>query len=159
MTALALLGCAGAAQAQNQALNIETADPASFAKALTGMGYKPGPVDPNNGAPLIRVPIGDFETVFAFGGCTDGKACTYLLLVSRFTDLKNPPAAWVNARNAEYDLGKAWIDTDDGTLAFSMAAPTGGEPLTTPMMRFMLDQWRAFVGGIAQSALKEKLAE
>lgn len=136
---------------------IAAGDPAAVAAALTAMGYKPGAIDPNDGMPMFSVEINKLDTVVVLGDCTGGKACKYMLLVSRFTDVKNPPAAWLNARNAELDLGKLWL-TPEGVLAFSLPVPTGNEGLAPAALRYVLDQWMALVGSISQSAVNEKLA-
>ena len=154
LVSLALALTASAAPAQT----IATGDPAAMAKGLSAMGYKPGPIDPNGGAPILKVSVSDFETALAFGGCTDGKACKYLVLVSRFTDIKSPPSDWVNARNAELDLGKAWV-SEDGILSFSLPVPSGGEPVTAPMLRFIIEQWQGVVGSLSQSAMAAKLVK
>ncbi|MBT2186725.1 YbjN domain-containing protein [Sphingobium nicotianae] len=155
LIALLLALCASAAPAQT----FSSGDPAAMATALTGMGYQPGAIDPNGGTPLFTVAINGLETAIVFGGCTDGKMCKYFVLVGRFTDLKDAPAEWTNARNEDYDLGKVWVGKDDRTLGFSMPVPTGGAQFSAAEMRFMLDQWAAFIAEISQSAIAAKLVK
>jgi len=138
------------------AQTITTGDPTAMNPALVEMGYKPSVVELNNGNPLIRVLLNDFETGIVFGGCIEGKACKYLILVSRFTDIQNPPTKWVNAQNADLDLGKVWV-SEDGILSFSMPVPLAGQAISRPTLRFVLDQWSALIGTVAQSAMKESL--
>ncbi len=152
--ALAAALWSGAAFAQA----IPSGDPAAVSSALVAMGYKPGAIQPNGGMPLFNVSINNFDSVFVFGACTGGKDCKYMLLVSRFTDVKNPPATWVNGHNENLDLGKLWV-TPDGTLAFSLPVPTGGESMTPAMLRFILEQWAGVIGSVSQSAVTEKLTK
>ena len=148
--ALAVL-TAGRAQAQ-----INTGDPKAVMQALIVMGYKPGPIDDDVNNPTFFVPINDVETGVVFGSCQARIRCQYFTLVTRFTDVSNPPAAWLDGHNSNLDLGKAWL-TKEGQLAISMPVPTGAEATTPAAMRFILDQWSALLATISQSAIDEKL--
>jgi hypothetical protein len=154
--AAALPAAAQNAPTDTTAATVRTADPAAVAAALAAMGYRPGAVEPNGGAPLFKVDIADFDTAIVFGGCANGSDCRYLVLVSRFTDVLNPPADWVNAHNRDLDLGKLWVG-DDGTLAFALAMPTGGEPISVPTLRFVIEQWTGVIGTLSRAAIDAKL--
>lgn len=129
-TALAL--CAWVpAFAQSDAA-ISAKNPEMLARQLTEMGFKTRDLDLQRAFPTLVLEKNDSPLSITFGGCETlfHLNCRYVVALGMFDDVVDPPADWVAARNAEYDLIKVWR-TDDNILAFSNAAIIEGWPRQT----------------------------
>jgi hypothetical protein len=158
MKSLIFAGLAVLAAQAAPAQGVNGRDPAAFAKTLTDMGYSPTKLETSDDIPMFNAEISGTDTAFVFGGCVGGKDCSYIALVSSFTDVSNPPTEWINRMNRDYDLGKLWINGDKN-LSFSLVIPMGVEPIPRGTLRFALEQWTAFVNTVADSARQEKLVK
>jgi hypothetical protein len=146
-----------ASSAHAETPRIAIADPVAFADQLRGMGYTVGPIESRDGIPMTSTDIRGLSTVMTFGGCKAGKDCTYLLLITSFSDVINPPAAWLNKANADFDLVKVWTNSS-GTATLSHAVVFGdGMPAAT--FARILEQWQLSAAGVAQSAVAAKIAQ
>ena len=146
-----------ASSAHGEAPKIGIADPAIFADQLRGMGYTVGPIESREGIPMTSTDIGGLSTVLTFGGCKAGKNCTYLLLITSFSDVINPPAAWLNKTNADFDLVKVWTNSSGGaTLSHAVVF---GDGLPAATFARILEQWQLSAAGVAQSAVTAKIAQ
>ncbi|MDF7776975.1 hypothetical protein P1X14_17090 [Sphingomonas sp. AOB5] len=106
-------------------------NPTAFAAQLRSMGYAPGPVDNSNAEfPMLTFESGGWTIHVSFGGCTNGVNCRYIVLVSIFDQVKNPPADWVAELNVDFDIIKVWRG-DSGNLTFSSGAIIEGWPRST----------------------------
>jgi hypothetical protein len=158
MKALIFAGLISLATQAAPAQDINGRDPVLFAKALSEMGYSPTAAKASDEIPMFNAEISGTDTTFAFGGCVGGKDCTYVLLVSSFTDVANPPAEWINRINRDYDLGKLWIN-EDKNISFSLMIPMGVELIPRGTLRFSIEQWSAYISAVAASARDEKLVK
>lgn len=149
---------AGLLPASGASAQINAGDPAAIAKTLTAMGYKPGAITMMEGTPILKIELAGFDTAIGFTDCTQGKQCKHMFLVSRFTDVKDPPMAWINKRNFELDVAKVWVG-DDHTTGFSISVPTGGEQISPGMLRYVIDSWQNVIAYLSQSAQQEKLIQ
>jgi predicted nucleic acid-binding Zn finger protein len=111
-----LFAAAPAAQAE-PAQPLSAADPDAFVGQLSAMGFAVEPVASGE-TPTSAIKIGESDYVLAFGGCTAGKDCRYVILLGKYSDVTNPPAQWVAKENADFDYIKVWL-ADDGQLTFS----------------------------------------
>lgn len=149
---LAFLALATAAQAEEQPVSIK--DPKAFALLLREMGYKPDDVTTNNGFPQITVSFADQPTAITFGGCTLAENCTYIVLSSSYSDVKNPPAKWITKMNDKLDLLKVGLN-DSNNLYFSATHVIDGVPRST--LRRIIDFWGEDAATLAAEAVKAKL--
>jgi hypothetical protein len=129
-------------------------DPAQFAAVLRDMGYQPGEFTKGTKNPAFIVTIGDQATRITFGGCVGGAACKYIYLSSSYSDVPNPPKAFLDRMNDQFDIIK--VDTDaDNDLFFSATHVIEGVPRTT--LKLILDMWVNDANALAQEAVSAKL--
>lgn len=129
-------------------------DPALLAGVLRDMGYQPGELAKDTKNPAFFVTIGDQATRITFGGCAGGEACKYIYLSSSYSDVPNPPKAFLDRMNDQFDVIK--VDTDaDNDLFFSATHVIEGVPRTT--LKLILDMWVNDANALAQEAVSAKL--
>ncbi|MCA3255118.1 MAG: hypothetical protein INF91_05840 [Alphaproteobacteria bacterium] len=148
--AVALLSSAAMAQ------TVSAKDPASFSQALVELGYKPTPFTLEGNIQIATAVIDDWNTAFGLGGCEARKNCKYVIVASGFSDIRYPPLSWVNETNDTLDLAKLVVNKDK-SLSLRMAVPIGPDGIPLSTLRFVLEQWRASVARVAQSAIDRKL--
>ena len=149
---LAFVSTAARGQYVDQPVSIR--DPKAFAQLLTDLGYKPGKIKPSLGFPQFAVDIADQPTSITFGGCSLMESCTYIVLSSSYSDVKNPPASWLAKMNDSFDAIKISLN-DDRNLYFSATHMIEGVPRST--LRQILDSWGSSATELAQEAVKAKL--
>lgn len=149
---LALASTAASSQAAEQAVSIK--NPKAFAQLLAELGYKPGEIKPSAGFPQFAVDIADQPTNVTFGGCSLMEDCSYILLSSSYSDVKNPPAKWITKMNDNFDIIKVGLN-DESNLYFSATHLIEGVPRST--LRQILESWGNDASALAQEAVKAKL--
>ncbi|WEJ99125.1 MAG: hypothetical protein P0Y59_19605 [Candidatus Sphingomonas phytovorans] len=139
LIAASLFFAPGIAAAQSA---ITLKDPKAFEQQLTEMGYAPEPFGAGTDTveTVLHLPNETLGVVLA--GCTNGKGCTYAVLLGSFSDLHEVPADWVTKMNVNFDLIKVWV-RDDKKLAYSAGAIIEGLPRST---------FRAWVENIVDSS-------
>lgn len=137
---------------------IDARNPANVSKAMAELGHKINPADNKGGYPMFTAEINGWNTAVVFGGCTGNTNCKYMLLVSSFSDLTNPPADWINKVNADLDLGKVWVN-EEKTLSFSQPVAIGEGQLQRDTLRYVLDQWGGIVRYLSKAATDAKLVK
>lgn len=151
---LALMLSAGSTAAAAQERPVSIRDPAKFAATLREMGFQPGELAKDTNSPAFLMTVGDQPTRFTFGGCTARVDCKYLYLSSSYSDIPNPPKAWLDRMNDHFDIIK--VDTDaDNVLYFSATHVIEGVPRTT--LKLILDMWVTDANALAQEAVSAKL--
>lgn len=146
--------CATALSAAETEVGISAKSPNALAERLAQMGYAAKPSKSDSGSPVLTIQTGDIQTAIAFGGCEKELNCTYIALVTTFTDVKSPPEAWLQKMNADYDLVKVSLN-EDKTVRVSQGAIIEGLPVSS--FRTLLDQWVAGASAVARDAVQEKL--
>lgn len=155
MAGMTLLACASAAPAQQI---VSTSEPTAVAAVAGILGLKPALIEERGDNVLYSFEMEELPGVLVFGQCTDNRSCNYLMLVTTFNDLINPPSEWVSAHNMNLDLGKLWVN-ENGTLSYAVPVPTGGQDVPAAVMRFAFDQWAAVGRTIATSAIEQGLIQ
>jgi hypothetical protein len=128
LAAAACWVCTSPASAET-ASALSLADPAVFSAQLREMGYDLEPFETGQ-VPTTIIRQGSDVYSMALGGCTASRNCKYLVLISSFSDISNPPADWVAKHNADYDMIKVWVN-DDHHLTYSIAMVVDGMPRST----------------------------
>lgn len=149
---LVMASTAANSQVTEQVVSIK--NPKAFAQLLAELGYKPGEIKPSLGFPQFQVDIADQPTSVTFGGCSLMEDCSYIVLSSSYSDVKNPPARWITKMNDSFDAIKIGLN-DDRNLYFSAAHMIEGVPRST--LRQILDSWGDDASELAQEAVKAKL--
>lgn len=149
----ALAGLAFATPAAAQSVSI--ADPAKFAATLKGMGMAPGPVTDTGKGPELAVAIDEMPTTIKFVGCTNGKACRYITLVSGFTDVVKPPVAWMQKINDDFDLIKVGVNDRDHLYLFAAHVVEG---MPVAQLQKIFDYWSADTSAVGNEAQKAGVA-
>jgi hypothetical protein len=149
---LGLVSTAANAQAAEQAVSIK--NPKAFAELLATLGYKPGEIKPIGGYPQFAVDIADQPTDVTFGGCSLMEDCSYIVLSSSYSDVKNPPAQWITKMNDAFDAIKIGLNSVHN-LYFSATHMIEGVPRAT--LRQILDSWGKSAAELAQEAVNAKL--
>ena len=139
----------GSAQAESL-ISARSVD--GFAAQLAAMGHKTESASPSGEIPVLSGRIGSQPTAFAFGGCTDRRNCSYVVLSTTFTDV-SPPLDWANGINTTYDLVSV-TRNDEGKLSIRSGIAMGDDGIPVTTLRFVLDQWQAALAEIAQEAVK-----
>ncbi|MFN7176075.1 MAG: hypothetical protein ACK4MX_04220 [Thermaurantiacus sp.] len=141
-----------AVQAQGAPRMIPPPSIADMRKVLTSLGYTvQNDAAAGEKEPLL-VEIGGQPTNVTVAGCNDrGAQCRYAMLLTTFTDVRNPPGAWLGQANYRWDFTQVSLDRE-GHVLIALAIPFGTEGLPLTSLRWMLEMWPANVGGIAQLA-------
>jgi hypothetical protein len=153
LATLALMLFASGAAAQTATAQ----DPQALRALFDRWGYQPEPVSMTDGHPLIRMNVDGVATVVGVGGCTDGRACTYIVLIAVYDDVVNPPFEWLNAQNNDYDLVTA-TRSDEGMLSLRAGITLGTAGIPEATLRAALADWVAANNEIAQRAVQAGLA-
>jgi hypothetical protein len=146
----------GAAQTENQLLTAR--NPAALIRKISGWGYRTGELrESTNGLPLAAVRIGNTNSVVIFGDCSGGANCSYMVLTTLFSDVRNPPDEWVSWINNYYDLVAVGAGGGNGELLVRMPLFLGREGVAESTMEGALRQYEVTVREIARSALEAGL--
>jgi hypothetical protein len=145
---------AGAASAAEPMMNAQ--DPAALAASLKEMGYAPDPIDTASDSPSTVITSGGSRYWLVLGGCTNKRACDYLVLGSSFSDVVDPPAAWVAEQNKDFDTLKVWTN-DQKQLTYSASVLTTG--LTRAQFRAFLDALTGSESVLGNRASEAKLVK
>ena len=153
MLAIAAAGLAAPALAQN----VTGRDPQAVRALFDRWGFAPTALETNGEVPMFDVTIDGIGAVAAFGGCTAGRNCTYLVVNAVYSDVPNPPLEWVNAQNREFDLITA-SRNDGGLLSLRTSVMLGGDGVPESTLRVAIGDWAMANGEIAQRAIQAGLA-
>ena len=146
-----------AAPAAGSAQMVTAHDPQRVRALLDRWGYHPGEITTNGETPSFLITIDGLSTGVGFGNCTNGRGCTYLVLVNTYTDVANPPLEWLNALNRDYDNVTVVRDAENlMTLRASIILGAGGIPES--LFREVLSEWVAANNEIADRAVAANLA-
>ena len=147
-------GLAGPAGASAQMVTAQ--DPQTIRALLDRWGFRPDAITMAATTPVVGVTIDGLNTTIGFGGCTDGRACTYLVLVNTYTDVPNPPMDWINAVNVEYD-NITVMRGEDGLLGVRASVVLGARGIHQDTLREILTGWAAANAEIADRAIASNL--
>lgn len=137
-----------AAPAGAQAISIK--DPQAFAATLTEMGRAPTPVTQADTTPEFDINIDGFLSTLRMQDCTAGRDCKYITLVASYSDVINPPQAWVQKMNDEFDLLRVGTN-DKGHLYMFGAYVVEGLPRAE--LQRIFDYWGADTAAIGREAI------
>ena len=145
---------AGAAHAKPPAAALISAQSIpNFVKQMEAMGFKISDLEQDGSPPSFGTEIDGHPTNVLFGGCTEGKACKYVLLLTSFSDIVNPPPEFLNHINRDYDMiGVFKNDRDKLAVQHGIVLGTDGIPITT--FRKALEYWSSDLDGISDDAIK-----
>lgn len=135
--------------ASAQALDVAAQNPESVRAAIDAYGHK-ARMDPlDNGEPMIAARTADgINYVVHFYGCENGQNCLDLQFYATFT-LDTPPTVQaMNDFNAEWVMGKAFIDVDGAAaLTFTVVGDPGMSP---EYFDSVLQVWETAIGTFTQ---------
>ena len=152
--ALALAaGLAAPAAAQN----VTGRDPEAVRALLDRWSYAPGPLTQDGGVPMFDVTVEGIGAVVGFGGCTEGRNCTYLIINAVYSDVVNPPFEWLEQQNGDFDLITASRNVN-GLLVLRASVMLGAEGVPESTLRAAIEDWSSANGTIAQRAIDARLA-
>ena len=90
---------------------ISTKDAKAFIEQLRDMGYSPDALDKTS-PPSTVIHSGGTGYGVILGGCKELKECSYVVIYGIYSDVKDPPIAWLAEMNKTYDLMKVWTNVD-----------------------------------------------
>lgn len=154
LACLAATILAGTAVAAEPMMNAE--DPAALVASLKEMGYAPDPIDVASDSPSTVITSSGSRYWAVLGGCTGKRDCDYLVLGSSFSDVVDPPAAWVAEQNKDFDTLKVWIN-DQKQLTYSASVLTTG--LTRAQFRAVMDALTGSEAVLGNRASEAKLVK
>ena len=134
-----------------QAQSVTIKNPAAFVATLKAMGYAPGPLNKVDTTPEVDISVGDFGTTLRLSGCTAGADCKYMTLVASYSDVVNPPAAWVQKMNDEFDLLRVGINEKKQLYMFGAYVVEG---LPRSELKRIFDYWAADTAAIGTEAIE-----
>lgn len=137
------------APAQAQTVTIK--NPAAFVATLKAMGYAPGPLNKVDTTPEVDISVDGFGTTLRLVGCTAGADCKYMTLVASYSDVINPPAAWVQKMNDEFDLLRVGINDKNQLYMFGAYVVEG---LPRSELKHIFDYWGADTSSIGTEAVE-----
>ena len=146
---------AGAASAAAEPM-MNAQDPAGLYASLKEMGYAPDSVDTSSDSPTTVITSGGSRYWLVLGGCTAKRDCDYLVVGSSFSDVVDPPTAWVAEQNKDFDLLKVWTN-DQKQLTYSSALLTTG--LTRAQFRAFMDALTGSESALGNHAAEAKLVK
>src|SRR5262245_19389489 len=111
--ALGLLSLVSAAPAAAQ--SVTALEPEQLRSRFEQWGYRPGAFIREGQVLVFSAELDSIRTLFAMGNCTDGRNCDYVSLVALYNDVRNPPPAWLNEQNNNFDFVTA--TSDEGVLS------------------------------------------
>lgn len=136
---------------------VTASNPETIRALMTRWGYRPESMERSaDGIPNFEMTVGEIATVVAFGGCTDGRNCTYIVLVANYTDVVNPPFEWLNARNNDYDLATV-SRSELGILSIRTGIMLGTQGIPEALFHDQLLDWVTTCQSIASEALDAHL--
>lgn len=142
------------ARAQDAGPAVSLKSPAAFGQTLKEMGFSPTAVTVKDSTPEFDVDIDSMPTTIKFIGCTGGKDCKYIALVSGYTDVVNPPVSWMQKMNDEFDMLKVGLKSDKSIYLFAAHVVNG---MPRAELRRILDYWAADTAAISDEARKAGL--
>lgn len=118
---------------------------AQVADKLRDAGYKAELLTDKEGDPLIRSAASGAKFLIYFYGCDKAaeRVCKSLQFLSVW-DRDGASAETVNAFNAEYRVGKLWLDGDDMVVAFE----TDVDGVTATHLSRVLRRWESVLGNL-----------
>jgi hypothetical protein len=137
-----------AAPAQAQTVSIK--DPAAFRTMVSAMGYSPSPLVSADTTPEFDIDIDGFASTLRMQRCTAGKDCKYITLVASYSDIVNPPAAWVQKMNDEFDLLRVGTNEKQQLYMFGAYVIEG---LPQNELKRILDFWSSDTAAIGDEAI------
>lgn len=155
LAALALTAAMLAAPAAAQ--NVTGRDPQAVRALFNRWGFAPGPLNRSGAVPVFDTTVDGIGAVVAFGGCTEGRNCTYLIINAVYSDVVNPPVEWINEQNKEFDLITA-SRNDAGLLSLRASIMLGGDGVPESTLRVAIGDWAMANGEIAERAIQAGLA-
>lgn len=103
--------------------------------------------------PTTNILVGGYRSTLGFADCTDGVDCRYFVLTIEFSDVIEPPPAWLKRINDFLDLVK--VANDDGFLGVTYGVAVGEGALPVAVMKQTLDYWVASLDHLSDQALEE----
>lgn len=140
--------------AAEPALNAGNA--AGLYTSLKDMGYAPTPIEIKPDIASTVITSNGSQYWLVLGGCTDKKGCSYIVVGSSFTDVVEPPTAWLLDQNKDLDLIKVWLN-DDKLLTYSASVLTAD--LTRTQFRAFVDTLIVSEVLLGQRAIEAKLVK
>lgn len=137
-----------ATPASAQAVSIK--DPRAFHARLATMGLAPTALTKADTVPEFDVKIDGFSSTLRLQRCTEGRDCRYMTLVASYSDVLNPPQAWVQKMNDEFDLLRVGVN-EKGQLYMFGAYVLEGLPQAE--LQRILDYWGADTAAIGEEAI------
>ncbi len=133
-----------------QAGEVSAGDPESVRAAIVAWGHKARIEPLESGEPMIaaRTAEGVNYAVY-FYGCENGINCLDLQFIASFTVEQAPTVQEMNDWNAEWVMGKAFLDAEGlPTVSYTVA----GEPGMSPeYFQSVLEVWETSIGTFTES--------
>jgi hypothetical protein len=149
---LAAMLLAGAQGGADPAMN--ASEPSALRASLSEMGYAPESMDMTSDTPSTVITSGGGKFWLAMGGCDRRRTCSYVVVGSTFTDVIDPPAAWINEQNRDLDLVKVWLN-EKKEVSYAASVLTAG--LTRGQFRAFMDALVESEGVLGRRAVEAKL--
>ena len=134
-----LIGLGLAWSAPLAAQNVTALDPEALRGRFEQWGHGPGAFIREGGVLVFPAELDGVRTLIALGNCSDGRNCEYLSLVALYNDVRDPPPAWLNEQNNNYDFVTA--TSDEGVLSLRATVLLGRDGVPESTFRLALEQW------------------
>lgn len=133
------------------AQTVSIRNPAAFVATLKAMGYEPGALSNVDTSPEVDIKVNGFGTTLRLIGCTAAADCKYMTLVASYSDVVDPPAAWLQKMNDEFDLLRIGINDKKQLYMFGAYVVEG---LPRSELKRIFDYWAADTSSIGSEAIE-----
>ncbi len=138
------------------AQSVTALDPERLRGRFEQWGHQPGAFIREGDVLVFPTEIDGIRSLVALGQCSDGRNCQYVSLVALYNDVRNPPAAWLNEQNNNYDFVTS--TSEEGVLSLRATILLGQEGVPESTFRMALAQWVTANQEISQRAAEGGLA-
>jgi len=153
---LLALWAVGLAATPLAAQNVTALDPERLRARFEQWGHQPGAFIRDGEVLVFPVELDGVRTLVALGSCTGGRDCQYASMVALYSDVRNPPPAWLNEQNNNYDFVTA--TSDEGVLSVRATILLGQDGVPESTFRMAIAQWVTANQEISQRAAEGGLA-
>jgi hypothetical protein len=157
---LLLALCAAGAVRAAEPPNLVLKDATTVVSTLKDMGHAADVLPDDKGKPStnIRLQTKSGPVLLVLGGCSATEACSYLVIVSIYTDIINVNPAFVARLNGILDLAKV-VTNDAGQVQINWGVYTGRAGIPRSMLQEILSQFSEVESFVIAEARKEGYIE
>jgi hypothetical protein len=135
---------------------VDGRDPERLRALFERWGYRPS-LTAIRGEPVIWITVEGVRTAAGLGGCTNGRNCSYLLLLAFHDAIVDAPWEWLNTQNNFFDV-VTLSRAANGILRVRTGFVIGRQGVPESTLRAVLADWASTNREILRRAAEARLA-